>query len=80
VAARVFHVARCARTSPLALSLIFIEHTNELSRCRPISTLIRLVSNHAGLNPIYYDCLLDISPQSYRQVFQSSKPLKCVTR
>jgi hypothetical protein len=42
VAARVSRGGVYNVNLPLAPSLIFIEHTNELSRRKPISTLIRL--------------------------------------
>jgi hypothetical protein len=45
VAARVSCGGVCGVNPPLALTLIFMEHTNGLPRDRPISTLIRLGSN-----------------------------------
>jgi hypothetical protein len=62
VAARVSRGCMYGISVPLALHLIFIEHASGLPHHGPISTLIQLGSNHVGLNPNCYDCLLGTSP------------------
>jgi hypothetical protein len=60
--ARVFMWWCACVYTPLVPPLIFIEHANGRPRRRPISTIIWLGSNPAGLNLNCYDCLLGISP------------------